>query len=87
MFTYIVLIFDIYIYIYIYDVCLFHLSLQVLFPFYLYTHVSLIYTIFYLCFTLRCHDEFCLKYFKYTGCQNLVAINSSYKVFQEFVLG
>ena len=39
IFTYIVLIF--YIYIYIYDVCLLHLSLHVLFPLYLYTHVSL----------------------------------------------
>ena len=39
MFTYIVLIFDIYIYIYD-DVCLLHLPLHVLFLFSLYTHVS-----------------------------------------------
>ena len=49
MFTYIVLIFEIYIfiYIYIYDVCLLHLSLHVLFIFFLYTHISyLLYEIF-----------------------------------------
>ena len=53
-----------YIYIYIYDdVCFLHLPLHVLFLFSLYTHVSLLYAIFYFCFTLRCLDEFCLKYF------------------------
>ena len=46
IFTYIVLIFDIYIYIYIYthiydDVCLLYLPPHVLFLFYLYTHISL----------------------------------------------
>ena len=41
MFTYIVLIFDIYIYIYD-DVCFLHLPLHVLFLFSLYTHVSLL---------------------------------------------
>ena len=78
MFTYIVLIFDIYIYIYIYDdVCLLHLPLHVLFLFSLYTHVSyILYAIYYFCFTLRCRDEFCLKCFKNTGCQSLLAINS-----------
>ena len=39
IFTYIVLIFDIYIY--IYDVCFLHLPLHVLFIFSIYTHVSL----------------------------------------------
>ena len=47
-----------------------------------------IYAIFYFCFTLRCLDEFCLKCFRKTGCQNLSCHElSSCKVFQEFVLG
>ena len=56
IFTYIVLIFDIYIYICVCvcvcdDVCFLHLSLHVLFLFFLYTHVSyLFYTIYYLLF-------------------------------------
>ena len=75
MFTYIVLIFNIYIY--IYDVCLLHLSLHVLFLFSLYTHASyILYAIHYFCFTLRCRDEFCLKCFRNTSCQSLLAINS-----------
>ena len=42
-----------------------------------YTHVSyLSYAIHYFCFILRCHDEFCLTYFRNTGCQSLFAINS-----------
>ena len=54
-----------------------HLSLHVLFLFFLYTHVSyILYTILYLCFTLKCLDEFCLKCFKNTGCQSLLTINS-----------
>ena len=78
------------IYIYIYDVIItFHLSLHVLFLFSLYTQVSyFMYAILYFYFTLRCLDEFCLKYFRNTGCQNLSCHElSSYKVFQEFVLG
>ena len=52
MFTYIVLIFDIYIYIYDDDVCFFHLPLHVLFLFYLHTHGSYyLYAIYYFCFT------------------------------------
>ena len=39
------------------------------------------------CFTQRCLDEFCLKCFRNTSCQSLLAINSLYKFFQEFVLG
>ena len=89
MFTYIVLIFD------IYDdddddddVCLFHLSLHVLFLFSLYAHASYcLYAIYYFCFTQRCLDEFCLKCFENTGCRSLLAINPLCKVFQEFVLG
>ena len=54
-----------------------HLSLYVLVLFYLYTHVSYImYAIYYFCFTLRCLDEFCLKCFRNTGSQSLLAINS-----------
>ena len=42
----------------------------------------------YFCFTLRCRDEFCLKYFKNTGYQSLSCHELfSCKVFQEFVLG
>ena len=71
--TFIVLIFALY----IIDVCLFHLSLHVLFLFFLYIHVSyLMYAILYFCFTLRCFDVFCLKCFRNTGCQSLLAINS-----------
>ena len=47
-----------------------------------------IYAIFYFCFTLRCLDEFCLKYFRKTTCQNLSCHElSSCKNFQEFVIG
>ena len=35
-----------------------------------------LYSIYYFCFTLRCLDEFCLKCFRNTGCQSLLAINS-----------
>ena len=77
--------------IYIFDdfVITFYLSLYVLFLFSLYTHVSyLLYAIFYFYFTLRCLDEFCLKCFRNTGCQNLSCLElSSCKVFQEFMLG
>ena len=66
----------------------FHLSLYVLFLFSLYAYAFyLLYAIFYFFFTLRCHDDFCLKCFRNTGCQSLLAMNSSCKVFQEFVLG
>ena len=77
--AFIVLIFDIYIYICIYDdvVIMFYLSLHVLFIFFLYTYVSyMMYAILYFCFTLRCLNEFCLKCFRNTGCQSLLAINS-----------
>ena len=65
-------------FLYIYDdVCLFHLPLHVLFLSSLYAHASYyVYTIYYFYFTLRCLDEFCLKYFRNTGCQSLLAINS-----------
>ena len=35
-----------------------------------------LYAIYYFCFTQRCLDGFCLKCFKNTGCQSLLAINS-----------
>ena len=79
LFTYIVIIFDIYIYIYIYiyDVCLLHLPLHGLFLFYLYAYVSyILYVIYYFCFTQKCVDVFCLKCFRSTCCQSLLAINS-----------
>ena len=62
---------------FIYYWCMFfHLSLHMLCLFFLYTHVSyILYAIFYFCFTLRCLDEFCLKCFRNTGCQSLLAIN------------
>ena len=59
------------------DVCFFHLLLHVLFLFYLYTQVSyILYAIYYLCFTLRWLDEFCLKCSRNTGCQSLLVMNS-----------
>ena len=67
-----VLIFGLYMLMYV-----IHLSLHVLFIFSLYAHASyILYTIFYFRFTLRCHDEFCLKCFRNTGCQSLLTINS-----------
>ena len=60
----------------------FHLSFHVLFLFFLYTHISYImYAIYYFCFTLRCIDEFCLKCFRNTSCQSLLAINSLFAKF------
>ena len=54
-----------------------HLYFHVLFLFFLYTHVSyLLYVIYYFYFTLRCLEEFWLKYFRNTGCQSLLGINS-----------
>ena len=64
-----------------------HLSPSIVFFLSLYTHF-LMYAIFYFCFILRCLDEFCLKCFRKTGCQNLSCHElSSCKVFQELVLG
>ena len=63
---------------FIYYWCIFfHLSLHVLFLFFLYTHVSyIVYAIFYFCFTQKCFDEFCLKCFRNIDYQSLLAINS-----------
>ena len=58
-------------------ITLFHLSLHVLFLFSFYALDSyILYAIYYFFFTLRCRDEFCLKCFRNTGCQSLLAINS-----------
>ena len=85
MFTYIVLIFDIYIYIYD-DVCLLHLPLHVLFLFYLYIHVSYyLYAIYYFCFTQDALMSF-VKVFQKYKLSKSTCHNSSCKVFQEFVL-
>ena len=70
--AYIVLIFGFYLLVYV-----IHLSLHVLFIFSLYAHDSyILYAIYYYCFILRCRDEFCLKCFRNTDCQSLLAINS-----------
>ena len=60
------------------DVCFsFTYPLHMLFLFSLYAHASYyLYAIYYFCFTLRCLDEFCLKCFRNTVCQSLLAINS-----------
>ena len=85
--TYIVLIFW---YIYIYDddddVCFFtYLSMCCFFS--LFIHMFLYVCNLYFCFTLRYLDEFWLKCFRKTGCENLLCYKlSSCKVFQEFVL-
>ena len=72
--TYIVLIFSFILLMYVF---FFHIPFHVLFLFYLYTHASYyLYTIYYFRFTQRCFDKFCLKCFKNTGCQSLLAINS-----------
>ena len=65
--TYIVLIFGLQVLMYV-----IHLSLHVLFLFPLYAHNSyILYAIYYFYFT-----HFCLKCFKNTGCQSILAINS-----------
>ena len=70
--TYVVLLFGLYLL-----MCVIHLSLHVLFLFSLYAHDSyILYATYYLCFILRCRDEFCLKCFINIGCQSLLAINS-----------
>ena len=60
------------------DVCFsFTYPLHVLFIFSLYAHAFYyLYAIYYFYFTQRCLDVFCLKCFRNTGCQNLLAINS-----------
>ena len=64
------------VYIYI-DVCYFtYLSMCCLFSLFIHMFLILLYAIYYFCFTQRCRDEFCLKCFKNTGCQSLLAINS-----------
>ena len=78
-----------YLYIYIYMMYVFFTYLYMCCFFFIFIHMfSLLYAIFYFCFTLRSRDEFCLKCFRNTGCQSLSCYGfSSCKVFQEFVLG
>ena len=74
MFTYIVLIFDIYIYMMMY---VFFTYLYMVVSFLsLYTCFLFLYAIYYFCFTQRCLDEFYLKCFSNTGCQSLLVIKS-----------
>ena len=49
----------------------------------LFMHMLLInvYAIYYFCFTQKCLDEFCLKYFRNICCQSLLAINSLFVKF------
>ena len=55
----------------------FHLPLHMLFLFFLNAHASYyLYAIYYFYFIQRCLDEFCLKCFRNTDCQSLLAINS-----------
>ena len=62
---------------YCWCVFFFHLPFHVLFLFSLYTDASYLFVCNLLfCFTQRCLDEFCLKCFRNTGCQSLLAINS-----------
>ena len=68
---------------YIVDVCFsFTYPSHVLFLLSLYTYASYyLYAIYYFCFTQRCLDEFCLKCFRNTSCQSLLAINSLFAKF------
>ena len=59
------------------DVCSFtYLSMCCFFSFFIQMFFYKLYAIYYFCFTLRCLDEFCLKCFRNTGYQSLLAINS-----------
>ena len=59
---------------------------------FLFLYTSFLFNVcnFYFCFTLRCHDEFCLKCFRNACCQSLLAINSLLakflRVFQDAVM-
>ena len=84
------------IYIYIYMMMMMMMMMMYVFFTYLYIcyffslfiHMFLYVCNFYFHFTLRCLYEFCLKYFRKIGCENLSCHElSSCKVFQEFVLG
>ena len=76
----------VFIYIYMMMYVVLHLSLKCCFSS-LFIHMFLYVCNLYFCFTLRCLDEFCLKCFRKTGCENLSCHKlSSCKVFQDFVL-
>ena len=77
--------------IYIFDDVVYHiftyLSMCCFFSPFIHMFLILLYAIFYFCFTLRYLDEFCLKCFRKTSCQNLSCHElSSCKFFQEFML-
>ena len=72
MFTYIVLIIDIYI---CWCMSSSPTSTCIISFLSLYTYFLYLYSVYYFCFTLRCLDEFCLKCLRNTSCQNLLAIN------------
>ena len=64
---------------YIYDDVFFSFTypfMCCLFSFFIHMLLIYLYAILLFCFTQRCLDEFCLKCFRYTGCQSLLAINS-----------
>ena len=87
MFTYIVLIFDIYGYIWC---CMSFSPTSTCVVSFLSPHTCFLflYAIYYFYFTQRCLDEFCLKCFRNTGCQSLSCHRlTSCKVFPKFVLG
>ena len=52
-----------------------------LFSFFIHMLLIYLYAIYYFCFTQRCLDEFCLKCFRNTGYQSLLAINSLFASF------
>ena len=63
------------IFIYI-DVCSFtYLSMCCFFSIFIHMFLSM-YAIYYFYFILKCLDEFCLKCFRNTDCQSLLAMNS-----------
>ena len=78
-------------YIYIWWCCCHFTYLSMCCLFSLFIHMFLFffwYAILYFYFILKCLDEFCLKCFRNTSCQNLSCNElSSCKIFQEFVLG
>ena len=51
-------------------------SCVVRFSFFIHMLLIYFYAILLFCFTQRCLDEFCLKCFRITGYQSLLAINS-----------
>ena len=61
---------------YIVDVCFTYAFMCCFFSLFIHMLLIYLYAIYYFCFTQRCLDKFCLKCFRNTGCQSLLAINS-----------